>query len=90
MGNRTQHSSIRAKQRGIPPLIIDLLLEFGARVHDGKGAEVCYFDHRSKKRLQSYAGGLLGKLSGELDAYAVVSGDKIVTVGTRFKHINHV
>ena len=86
----SQHASKRSQQRGIPPLIVDLLLEFGTREHDGNGAEVCYFDRGAKRRLQSYAGGLIGKLSEDLDAYAIVSGDEVVTVGSRFKRINRV
>lgn len=34
-------------------------------------------------------GGLISRLSEELDAYAVVAGDKVVTVGLRYKHIHH-
>lgn len=84
----TQHSQIRAQQRGIPPLIIDLLMQFGAREPAGDGAEAIYFDKRAKKQLQTYSGGLMSKLSNELDVYAIVSGNKVVTVGPRFKRIS--
>ena len=87
--NATAHASIRSQQRGIPPLVVDLLLQFGCREHDHSGAEIVYFDRRSKKRLESYAGGLIGKLSEHLDSYAVLAGGEIVTVGARFKRINH-
>ncbi|MEI8282662.1 MAG: hypothetical protein WCG75_09685 [Armatimonadota bacterium] len=86
----TQHSQVRAQQRGIPPLIIDLLIQFGVRKPAGKGAETLYFDKRTKKELQIYSGGLMGKLSGALDVYAIVVGDKVVTVGPRHKRINRV
>lgn len=87
--NTTAHASIRSQQRGIPPLVVDLLLQFGCREHDHSGAEIVYFDRRSKKRLESYAGGLIGKLSEHLDSYAVLADGEIVTVGARFKRINH-
>ena len=87
--NTTKHAASRSQQRGIPPIIIDLLLQFGARQHAGDGAEICYFDRRARKHLHSYAGGLISRLSEALDAYAVVAGDKVVTVGLRYKHINH-
>jgi hypothetical protein len=87
--NKTAHASIRCQQRGIPPLVVDLLLQFGRREHDHSGAEIVYFDHRSKKRIESYAGGLSSKLSEYLDSYAVVADGEIVTVGVRFKRINH-
>lgn len=86
----SQHASKRAQQRGVPPLIIDLLIQFGAREYDGRGAEICFFDHRAKKRLQSYAGGLISNLSEQLNAYAVISGEEVITVGTRLKRVNHV
>lgn len=83
------HANIRSQQRGIPPLVIDLLMQFGTREHDLRGAEVLYFDRRSRKKLEAYAGGLIGKLNEHLDAYAIVSGGKVITVGARYKRINH-
>ena len=84
----TLHAAKRCQQRGVPPLVIDLLLEFGSRQHDGLGAEICYFDKKAKKRLQTYAGGLAGKLGCELNAYLIVNGDRVITAGPRFKKIN--
>ena len=69
--------------------MVDLLLQFGRREHDHSGAEIVYFDRRSKKRIESYAGGLISKLSEHLDSYAVLADGEIVTVGIRFKRINH-
>lgn len=85
----TLHAAKRCQQRGVPQLVIDLLLEFGSRQNDGRGAEICYFDKKAKRRLQTYAGGLAGKLSGELNAYLIVNGDRVITTGPRFKKINH-
>lgn len=86
----TLHADKRCQQRGIPRLIINLLLEFGTRQHDGRGAQLCYFDKKARKRLQTYAGSLAGKLGSELNAYIVVNGDKVITAGQRFNRINHV
>jgi hypothetical protein len=86
--NMTLHATKRCQQRGVPQLVIDLLLEFGSRQHDGLGAEICYFDKKAKKRLHTYAGELAGKLGSKLDAYLVVSGDRVITTGSRFKRIN--
>jgi len=85
----TSHASIRAQQRGIPPIVVDLLLQFGRREHDHAGAEILYFDRRSKKRVESYAGALFCKLSEHLDSYAVLADGQIVTVGVRYNRINH-
>jgi hypothetical protein len=85
----TTHAAIRCQQRGIPPFVVDLLLEFGCREHDHAGTEILYFDRRAKKRIESYVGGLISKLSEHLDSYAVVADGIVITVGTRFKRINH-
>ena len=87
--NATAHANIRCQQRGIPPLVVDLLLQFGCREHDHSGAEIFYFDRRSKKRIESYAGGPISKLSEHLDSYAVVAAGVVITVGARCKRINH-
>lgn len=86
--NMTLHAAKRCQQRGVPKMVIDLLLEFGCRQHDGLGAEICYFDKKAKKRLQTYAGELAEKLGSKLDTYVVVNGDQIITTGPRFKRIN--
>jgi hypothetical protein len=83
------HATVRCQQRGIPPIVVDLLLQFGHRQHDHAGAEIVYFDRRSRKRIESYVGGLISKLSEHLDSYAVVADGMVITVGTRFKRINH-
>lgn len=83
----TRHSSIRSQQRGIPPLVVDLLIKFGCRQHDQSGAEILYFDRRARKRIESYVGGLIGRLNEHLDSYVVVDGEQIITAGIRYKHI---
>ena len=85
----TVHANVRSQQRGIPPIVVDLLFRFGRREHDHAGAEVVYFDRRSRKHIESYAGGLISKLSEHLDSYAVLADGEIVTVGIRYKRINH-
>ncbi len=85
----SNHAQVRYQQRCVSPMIVDLLLEYGSRIHDGRGAEICYFDRKAKKRVQTYAGALFDRLNEHLDAYAVVAGEKIITVGTRYKKINH-
>lgn len=85
----TTHANIRAQQRGIPPIVVDLLFQFGQRAHDHRGGEVIYFDKQSRKKIETYAGGLLGKLNQHLDSYAVVADGKIITLGIRRKKINN-
>ena len=81
----TMHSGVRGQQRGVPPIIVDLLIQFGTREHDARGGEILYFNKRSKKKVETYVGGLLGKLNEHMDAYAVIASGKLVTVGNRYK-----
>ncbi len=84
----TAHASIRSQQRGVSPFVVDLLLRFGRREHDHRGAEIVFFDRRAKKEVESYTGGSIGKLSEQMDTYAVVSDGCVITVGVRHKRIN--
>ena len=84
----TNHAIARCQQRGISPLVVDLLLRFGRREHDHAGAEVVFFDRRAKKDVESYTGGSIGKLSEQMDSYAVVSEGCVITVGVRYKKIS--
>lgn len=86
--NSTNHATIRCQQRGVSPFVIDLLLRFGRREHDHKGAEIFYFDRRAKKAVESYMGGIVGKLSEQMDSYAIVAEGCVITVGARYKKIN--
>jgi len=84
----TQHAEKRLQQRGIPPFIIDLLLDYGECQHDKKGVEILYFNTKSKKQLHVYLGPIGKKLlSGYSDIYAVVSKGQVITCGHRYKHI---
>jgi len=85
----TQHAQIRQQQRGLPPLTIELLERFGSREHAHDGSEILYFDKHARKRVASYAGGLFGKVSELLDAYAIMAEGRVITVGHRYRRINH-
>ena len=84
----TAHASVRCQQRGVSPFVVDMLLRFGRRQHDHRGAEIVFFDRRAKKEVESYTGGSIGKLSEQMDSYAVVSDGCVITVGVRHKKIN--
>lgn len=84
----SKHAQIRSQQRCIAPLIVDLLMQFGARECDGRGGEICYFDHRSKRQIQSYVGVSFEKIRKQLDAYIVVANETVITIGLRYKRIN--
>jgi hypothetical protein len=86
----TQHSSTRAQQRGIPPLIVNWLLAYGEEEYDQHGARLVFFSKRSRKSLEHEAGdAIVRRLSEFMDVYAVVSRDgQLVTCGHRTKKIN--
>ena len=53
---QTKHASIRAQQRGIPPLVDRWLDEFGEEEHDGHGYVRLYFSHRSVREMERALG----------------------------------
>ena len=85
----TKHAAARQQQRCIPPLILDWLTCYGTTSHDHHGAEIIYFDKRSRKALGKAVGEeIVSRLSALLDTYAVVSeSGAVVTVGHRFKRV---
>lgn len=87
----SRHAYERSQQRAISSMQLDLLIQFGTRVHAGQGTTKVYFDKAARKRIQSYAGSLAEKLSEYLDVYAVLSDeDKVVTTSYLSKRIRHV
>jgi hypothetical protein len=84
----SNHTSVRQQQRGIPSLVLDLLLQFGKRGQAPGHAQFVYFDKDSRRRVASYAGGLSAQLKEYLDVYAVVGNDeKVITTGHRTERI---
>lgn len=85
----TRHAKVRSQQRCIPPLVLDLLIQFGATESAGDGASKMFFDKSARRRVHSYAGALASLLDEHLDSYAVVSQDnQIITVGHRTERIH--
>lgn len=85
----SSHAQTRAQQRGVPPLVIDWLMQYGAREHDHRGAEIYYFDRRSRRELAQQVGhDIVDRLSSLLDAYIVIGTEgAVITVGHRYKKI---
>lgn len=83
------HASQRAKQRGIPPLIIEWLEDFGEQAHDHNGYVIHYFTKKSRRQLEKMVGReVTRRLSEWLDSYAVLSLDgNLITVGHRYQRI---
>jgi hypothetical protein len=87
--NMTRHASIRSQQRAIPPIMIDLLLQFGKSESAGAGVAKMFFDRQARKRVAAYAGPLASLLDAHMDLYAVVGLDmQVITVGHRLERIH--
>jgi hypothetical protein len=82
---RTRHCQERLRQRAIPPLVENLLHEFGTSMRCG-GAERLFFDKAARRRLQAHLGGARGLKTLEpwLNVFVVVGDNgKTVTAGHR-------
>ena len=86
----TNHALERSQQRCIPPLIIHWLCQYGSRKRNNNGTIVCYFDKKSVRLISSDVGKVvIRRLSSLLDAYLVIAGNNILTVGHRYKRIKN-
>jgi hypothetical protein len=85
----TQHADIRAQQRGIPPLMDELLDRYGHEQHDGHGAVILYLDKRSIRLMERDLGRRpVARLAEWLDAYKVRAIDgQTITIGHRTRRI---
>ncbi len=84
----TKHAQTRSQQRGISPMMVDLLRQFGVKEPAGSGATKVFLNKEGKRKLTAYAGRLASHLQQHLDIYAVLSAeDEVITVAHRIKHI---
>lgn len=85
---QSEHAARRVQQRAIPPLVIDLLFQFGASEATGEGTIKLYFDKPARRKVKAYVGPLAGFLEPHLDVYVMVSGDsKLITAAHRYERI---
>lgn len=84
----TEHATKRLKQRGIPPLIRNWLLDYGEANYDGKGAVIRYFTKSSVREMErDFGREPIRRLSEFLRCYLVQSIDGvIVTIGKRYQN----
>ena len=86
----TSHVRTRAQQRGIPPLVMHWLDDFGREVPAPGGATTRHFDKRARRRLERFVGREpVRRLHKYLDAYAVYGPNgQIITTGHRYQRIH--
>jgi hypothetical protein len=69
-------------------MVIDLLMQFGAREKAPGGGCKAFFDKAARRRLERYAGPLATHLQQHLASYIVLAADdQVITVGHRTKRI---
>ena len=88
-GHMSKHAGQRAQQRGVPPLIASLLLDFGEEFFDGRGAIIRYFSRRSIRKVERAVGSVIvGRLSEYFRCYLVedAANGTIITIGKRDKN----
>ena len=85
----TRHAQKRAQQRGIPHLVGELLLAYGRRAYDGRGAVKRYFDKHGRKVVRAVLGDEgFRRIAKHLACYMVQDcrSGVVITVGIRHKH----
>ena len=87
----TIHLQHRMQQRGIPPLIVQWLEDFGKVGYNHEGCIVLSFDKNAKRRLEQAVGREpVRRMSEWLKAYLVISIDGIrITTGIRYRRIKN-
>lgn len=85
----TRHAKVRAQQRGIPPMIDQLLDLYGHEEYDGHGAVVLYLNKASLRNMERDLGRKpVARLSEWLNAYKVRTTDGCtITVGHRTRRV---
>lgn len=86
----SRHAEVRAQQRGIPPLIDQLLDLYGCEQYDGHGGIVLYLDKLSIRRMERDMGREpVRRLLTWRNAYKVKSSVNgcTITTGLRNKRI---
>ncbi len=78
----TQHAHERFTSRGIPPMIAELIMEFGHSREAGDGARKYALTKQSMRELRRVAGREIAKAVGSYrnrNAYVVSVGGRIIT-----------
>ena len=84
--HQSRHARLRTQQRGVPPLVMHWLLDYGEESFDGHGGVVRFFTPQSLRQMQRDVGSApLKRLSEFLRCYLVQSSVDgcVITVGKR-------
>jgi len=89
--NSRNHGEIRQQQRGIPSVIVDLVLKYGSREYDHRGGVVKYLNRRGRKVIEQNMGSdFVKRHSDQMNVYVVQSATdgRVITCGHRYARIN--
>ncbi|MBB4199648.1 hypothetical protein CCR94_07235 [Rhodoblastus sphagnicola] len=80
----THHAQRRLQQRGIPPVIVNLLDQYGA-VERSRGADTLFFNRAARDRMtRAHGGRSIAGIEKWLGVYAIVSDEgSLITVAHR-------
>ncbi|MGG5812480.1 hypothetical protein [Falsiroseomonas sp. CW058] len=84
----TRHATARRQGRGIPPFVVNLLVEQGASMRQ-HGADVFYIDKEARRRIRRALGDRIhAALETYLDAYVVLADDGcVITTAWRTRRL---
>lgn len=87
----SKHAAVRQQQRGIPPIVVDLLLDWGcAEPAKGDDCTRYFFDKNARRGIKAHYGQMASQVSRYLDCYALVSGEgMVITVAHQIKKFSH-
>lgn len=80
----TKHAIKRQQQRSIPPVIVDLLMDYGSCSPAGAGCERYEFTRKSLKKASGYLGPISKGFEKYISAYIIMSGATVITAGWRY------
>lgn len=89
--NSRNHGEVRQQQRGIPSVIVDLVLRYGSREYDHRGGVVKYLDRRGRKVIEQNMGrDFVKRHSDQMGVYVVqsVTDGRVITCGHRYAKVH--
>lgn len=80
------HAQQRCEERGIPGVIVDLILDFGAVEHH-RGREKMWLDKKGLRQARRYLGKSHQAYAGLLrESYLIMDSGTVITAARRDRH----
>ncbi|MDN7726655.1 hypothetical protein [Burkholderia gladioli] len=88
--NISKHGGVRQQQRGIPSVIVDLVLTYESREYDNRGGVTMYLDRHGRKAIAQDKGcDFVKRYSNQMNVYVTQSAvdGRVITCGHRHTRI---